>query len=198
MFAGSIIESAIGAHAVVNASNPSVVLGSGISGALREACGGFAFQREIREALAEEFGEKLKPEDCLVTGSGTCSAFRWVLHVPSVDYDRPDPETGGPTGPRRVTACARAALLHAVELARSEGLSGAFVLATPLLGAGAGGLGAVGSADAMMEGFREATSEMPGDQAEVIARVVFAVLQPEHARVVALAAAKHGLPFEVA
>ncbi len=43
---GSITDSAVGAHAVVNASNPELALGSGVSGAIRTACGGAAFQKE--------------------------------------------------------------------------------------------------------------------------------------------------------
>ena len=49
VYTGSLVDPAIGAHAVVNASNPSVALGSGVSGALREACGGTAFQQELRD-----------------------------------------------------------------------------------------------------------------------------------------------------
>jgi O-acetyl-ADP-ribose deacetylase (regulator of RNase III) len=102
VYTGSLVDPAIGAHAVVNASNPSVALGSGVSGALREACGGTAFQQELRDRLEEDFDAELEPDDCLVTSAGTSTAFRWVLHVPAVDYRKRDPETGGPSGPRRV------------------------------------------------------------------------------------------------
>lgn len=111
VYTGSLVDPAIGAHAVVNASNPSVALGSGVSGALREACGGTAFQQELRERLEENFDAELEPDDCLVTSAGTSTAFRWVLHVPAVDYRRRDPETGGPSGPRRVRACVRSSML---------------------------------------------------------------------------------------
>ena len=121
-FVGSLVDSRVGAHAIVHAGNPELGLGSGVSGALREACGGAAYQREVRERLEEDFGEPLQPGDCLVTGPGACTAFRWVLHVPSVDYRRADAQTGGPTGPSRVRACFRAALTESVTLARTHGL----------------------------------------------------------------------------
>jgi O-acetyl-ADP-ribose deacetylase (regulator of RNase III) len=193
IYTGSIVDPAIGAHAVVNASNPSVALGSGVSAALRQACGGNAFQQEVRERLEEEFDADLAADECLVTSAGSCTAFRWVLHVPAVDYRRPDPETGGPTGSRRVAACTRSALTEAVSLANENGLVGQFVLAAPLLGAGAGGLGAVASLDAMMGSVRKHLRESDSDQLRAIARLVFVVLQPGDARLVELAATKHSL-----
>ena len=42
-FVGSIVDPALGADAIVNASNPQVALGSGVSGAIREACGAQTF-----------------------------------------------------------------------------------------------------------------------------------------------------------
>ena len=164
-----------------------------MSGAIREACGGAAYQRHVRERLEEEFGEPLQPEDCLVTGPGTATAFRWVLHVASVDYRRADPETQGSTGPSRVKACFRAALSESVALARAEGLSGQFILATPLLGAGHGGLGSIVSLDMMMGALEDHLREGSATDREVLARVLFCVLTPQEARLVPLAANKYGL-----
>jgi O-acetyl-ADP-ribose deacetylase (regulator of RNase III) len=189
-FVGSITAQALGAHAVVNASNPDVALGSGVSAAIAEACGGAAYQRELREELEQQFGEPLEPDDCLVTGSGRASAFRWVLHVPAVDYRAADPETGGPSGPSRIARCTRAALREADALAREHDLEGRLVLATPLLGAGAGGVGEVGSADAMLRATRAAL-----EQGLVLAELRFTVLTPELARLVARAAERHGVPL---
>ncbi|WP_375769156.1 macro domain-containing protein [Archangium gephyra] len=194
-FVGSLTDSRVGAHALLNACNPELGLGSGVSGAIREACGGATYQREVRERLEEEFGEPLQPGDCLVTGPGVSTAFRWVLHVPSVDYRRADAETGGPTGPSRVRACFRSALEESLALAREHGLGGQFVLATPLLGAGHGGLGPIVTLDVLMGALRDFLHESPAEERETLARVVFAVLTPEQARLVALAAGKQGLPF---
>jgi O-acetyl-ADP-ribose deacetylase (regulator of RNase III) len=195
-FMGSLVDARVGAHAIVNACNPELGLGSGVSGAIREACGGASYQREVRERLEEELGEPLQPGDCLVTGPGACSAFRWVLHVPSVDYRRADAQTGGPTGPARVRDCFRSALSESILLARTHALSGRFVLATPLLGAGHGGLGPVVALDVMMGALQEHLRESPAEDREELARIVFAVLTPQDARLVALAADKHGLPFD--
>ena len=196
VYTGSLVDPAIGAHAVVNASNPSVALGSGVSGALREACGGTAFQQELRERLEEDFDAELEPDDCLVTSAGTSAAFRWVLHVPAVDYRKRDPETGGPSGPRRVRACVRAFLDAAASLATENDLMGQFILATPLLGAVAGGLGPVASVDAMMGAVHEHLRASPPEQRDGLAKLVFVVLRPEDARIVEGGAAKHGFPLE--
>lgn len=196
LHAGSLVDPAIGAHAVVNASNPSVALGSGVSAALRAACGGAAFQEELRDRLEEDFDSELEPDDCLITSAGTCTAFRWVLHVPAVDYRERDPETGGPSGPRRVRSCVRAFLEAAASLARDHGLAGQLVVATPLLGAGAGGLGPVVSVDAMMGAVHQHLRVSPPGERDALARLIFVVREPENARVVERGAAKYGFPLE--
>ncbi|HUM11925.1 MAG TPA: macro domain-containing protein [Myxococcaceae bacterium] len=189
----SIVAPELGAHAIVNAGNPALGMGSGVSGAIRDACGGHPFQESVRERLEEEFDGPLRAEDCLVTDAGTCSAFRWVLHVASVDYRRRDPETGGATGPSRVRSCFLAVLREATELASEENLEGQFVLATPLLGAGHGGLGPVTALEAMIRGLAEHLAEVAPHRREVLRSVVFAVLTAEEARLVPLAAASHRL-----
>ncbi len=193
VFTGSLVDARAGAHAILNASNPDVGLGSGVSGAIREACGGADYQRHVRERLEEEFGEPLQPSDCLVTGPGKATAFRWVLHVPTVDYRRTDPETGGATGPSRVEACFGSALGEAVALAQRHALSGQFILATPLLGAGHGGLGPIVALDVMMGALAGHLRDSPAEDRDALARVLFCVLTPQDARLVALAAGKHGL-----
>lgn len=186
-FVGNIVDPVIGAHAIVNSSNPELGLGSGVSGAIRDACGGAEFQIEVRHAWEEEFDEPLQPDDCLVTSAGTATAFRWVLHVPSVDYRRRDPETGSSSGPSRVEACTRAALRESVRLANEHDLIGRFVLAIPLLGAGHGGLGEVQSIASMMNAASECAD------LHTLANVRFVVLHPEHARLVAQAAQRYGI-----
>jgi O-acetyl-ADP-ribose deacetylase (regulator of RNase III) len=186
-FVGSIVDPAIGAHAIVNSSNPELGLGSGVSGAIREACGGAAFQIEVRRAWEEEFGEPLEADDCLVTSAGSATAFRWVLHVAAVAYRRRDPETGGSSGPSRVEACTRAALREAARLANEHDLIGSLVLAMPLLGAGHGGLGEIQSAAAMMK----AISVF--DELRKLGNVRFAVLEPELAPLVVQAAQRFGV-----
>lgn len=122
---------ATGAEVVVNASNERAVLGSGVSGALRGACGP-RLQKEMDEALRAR-GGILAPDDCLVTSAGDATAFRHVLHVAAVDF-RTDPITSLD----RVRHCTRAAMQAAHRLADREGK--ALSIAFPLLGTGVGGL----------------------------------------------------------
>ncbi|MEM9069153.1 MAG: hypothetical protein AAGE52_11635 [Myxococcota bacterium] len=70
-----------------------------------------------------------------------------------------------------------AAIREASSLARENQLDGAFVLATPLLGAGHGGLGPVASAASMMDGIRAA-------ELAPLAALRFVVLDDQAARVV--------------
>ncbi len=173
IFVGSLVAPELGCDAIVNASNPHVALGSGVSGAIAAACGP-GFQRVVRTAWEDEFDEPLTPDDCLVTGAGSATSFRWVLHVPSVDYTKRDPETGGSTGPDRIRRCVRAALAEARHV---EGLRS---LAFPLLGAGHGGLGEVIAARVLMEAFAEATKTAQG-----LPDLVLAVLDERSARLAA-------------
>ena len=190
-FHGSLVDPELGAQAIVNASNPHIGLGSGVSGAIREACGGHAFQREVRSRWEEDFEQPLESDDCLVTGAGTASWLRWVLHVAAVDYKHPDPRTGGPTGPRRVRQCFSAAIEEARFLAREHDLIGRLVLGTPLIGAGHGGLGEVVSLDSMMAALREVLEKEHDEMSEVR----FAVMAPHLVTLVHRAAEKHGVPL---
>ena len=188
-FVGSIVDPRVGAHAIVNASNPELGLGSGVSGAIREACGGHSFQELVRTAWREEFDEPLEPGDCLVTTAGSCLHLSWVLHVPTVNYRARDAETSGFTGPRRIRSCMTAAIREATELAETEGLVGELVLATPLLGAGHGGLGSVRSLEAMMDAVRR----WRDNRGWRLGKLVVAVLESREARLVGLAAQRFGL-----
>ncbi len=114
-FVGSIVDATLGADAIVNASNPHVALGSGVSGAIADACGGVEYQHEVRSVCEDEFDEPLEAGDCLVTGAGSATGFQHVLHVPAVDYTKRDPETGASSGPTRVAHCVRAFLTEAMQ-----------------------------------------------------------------------------------
>lgn len=188
VFVGSLVEPAVKAHAILNASNPHVAMGSGVSGAIADACGE-GFQALVRAVWKDEFDEPLEPQDCLVTLAGDAPAFRWVLHVPAVDYTLRDPETGGSSGPARVAACTTSALQEALEL--SKEVESHFVLALPLLGAGHGGLGSVASAGAMMRAIR-AFIELHPEEHMVLR---FAVLESSQEMLIRSAAERHGVPF---
>jgi O-acetyl-ADP-ribose deacetylase (regulator of RNase III) len=156
-----------GCEVVVNASNPVAALGSGVSRAIFEECGGKVLQEEVRTKLGEEFGGTLGLGDCLVTSGGASTRLRHVLHVASVDYGA---EGEGPvTSAARVTKCTQAALERAAELGT---LDTPARLAFPLLAAGHGGLGAGTSLEAMVGGMKAFFRKHPDAP---IAAVIFAV-----------------------
>lgn len=162
----SIVDA--GTTCIVNASNSSAALGSGVSGAIRDECGGAEFQREITEQLDNDLDGVLEEGDCLVTSSGTSTRFKVVLHVQAVDYRG---IRGAPvTSLEKIQMATVAALREASGLAETgqDGVSVAF----PLLGAGAGGLGAAASVRAMVGGLKEFFGDEPDAP---IARIVFAV-----------------------
>ena len=186
---GSITDE-LGADAIINASNPALGLGSGVSGAIAAACGP-DFQRQVRQVWEDELDEPLEPDDCLITGAGAATRFRWVLHVASVDYMRRDPETGGVTGPTRIRRCMSAALVEATRLAHEVDEVRRLVVATPLLGAGHGGLGPIASLESMMRAIRQHIEERGWELGDLI------VVSPNasEARLVEPAALRFGVPL---
>ena len=70
---------------LVNASNTNAALGSGVSGAIRAACGR-GYQEHIVEQMRARFGGPMEPGDVLVTGAGSHPRARWVAHVAVMDY----------------------------------------------------------------------------------------------------------------
>ena len=116
---------------LVNASNTGVMLGSGVSGAIAQACGE-GYQERIRDELQSKRGGVLPPGDVLVTGAGAHPTAKWIAHVAVMDY-RPGAEQKGPTLDRIRTGCER--LWDAIEqIDAPEPLSVAMVA----LGAGVG------------------------------------------------------------
>ena len=120
---------------LVNASNTGVMLGSGVSAAIRAACGA-GYQEHIASLLRERFGGPMKPGDVLVTDAGRATRARFVAHVAVMDYRPGSPEGAPPTLDRIRTGCRN--LWRAIDAIDTDGpLSVAMVA----LGAGVGGLG---------------------------------------------------------
>lgn len=169
-----------GAALVVNASNDSATLGGGVSRALYNECGGDVLQREMKQKLEDEFDGTLDEGDCLVTSAGSSKKFRFVLHVPAVDYRGPRAQLGARSVEKTVTsseliqACTEAALRSAADIGASEGAP--ISVSFPLLGAGAGGQPVPVVCRAMIDGLRSFFSESPE---AAIAEVVFAVPEPD-------------------
>ncbi len=113
---GDITEQRV--DAIVNAANSSLVLGSGVAGAIADR-GGASIAEECRALGPIEVGE------AVATGAGELAA-RMVIHAAGMS-------PGGRASEESVRSCLRAAL----ALAEREGCR---TLACPAIGAGVGGL----------------------------------------------------------
>jgi O-acetyl-ADP-ribose deacetylase (regulator of RNase III) len=171
-----------GTTCIVNASNDSAALGSGVSRAISAECGGAVLQDEMRARLEEDLDGVLEEGDCLVTSSGTSKKFDFVLHVAAVDYRGNKARLGvgnagveaTVTSAARIQACAYAALQSAADIAAREGRP--MSVTFPLLGAGAGHLPPAIAVNAMIAGIRELFHESPE---AAIDAIVFAVPEPD-------------------
>ena len=130
---------------LVNASNTNVALGSGVSGAIRAACGK-GYQEHIARELAARVGGPMKPGHVLVTDAGAHRRARWVAHVAVMDYRDGFTGSSYPTNELVRAACVR--LWAAIEAIDAPGpLSVAMVA----LGAGTGNLGVRAPTEAACE-----------------------------------------------
>jgi O-acetyl-ADP-ribose deacetylase (regulator of RNase III) len=120
---------------LVNASNTNVLLGSGVSGAIRRACGP-QFQAQISEALQARFAGPMPPGEVLLTTAGLHRTAKWVAHVAVMDYRKGMGPHSFPTLDTVRAGCTR--LWEVLEtLPGAEPLSVAMVA----VGAGTGDLG---------------------------------------------------------
>jgi O-acetyl-ADP-ribose deacetylase (regulator of RNase III) len=128
--AGDIAQAAV--DAIVNAANTRLVLGSGVSAAIRSQ-GGPEIQRECDAHGPIGLGE------VALTGAGKLPA-RHVIHAAGM-------EPGGRVEEPALRACTRAAL----ELAEARGLRS---IAFPAIGTGVGGFSVQRCAEVMLEEVR--------------------------------------------
>jgi O-acetyl-ADP-ribose deacetylase (regulator of RNase III) len=130
---------------LVNASNTNAQLGSGVSGAIRRACGPH-FQGQILEALQSRFGGPMAPGEVLLTLAGTHHTAKWVAHMAVMDYRKGMGPHSYPTLDTVRKGCAR--LWEVLEtVPGTEPLSVAMVAA----GAGTGDLTVAESARVAVE-----------------------------------------------
>lgn len=118
---------------LVNASNTLGRLGSGVSNAIRIACGA-GFQESILRALRPR-GGALQPGDVLLTHAGTHPRAKFVLHVAVMDY-REGARQSFPDEAR--IRRGSAGVWRAVE---EQLPPGSWSIGMVALGAGTGGLG---------------------------------------------------------
>ena len=145
-FCGSIVECPT--NVIVNSSNSSVALGSGVSASIRDTCGGSAFQQECREALEIQRGGDYLPQGEVIVTSGGTSTYRWIFHAASIDYTK---------GRYALTVGVRNCMLNSLKAAEriieEQGLDG-LSLGVPLFGSDVGGLSVKQSCDAICEGMK--------------------------------------------
>ena len=120
---------------VVNASNTRLILGSGVSMALRHHCG-HALQQEMNIVLAQHGGE-LSQGDVVATPCPKENNFRFVLHAAVMNYNK------GVRGNKRNPSLKTIEkILHNIKTYMQEYAKEheKVKVALPLLGCGVGGL----------------------------------------------------------
>jgi O-acetyl-ADP-ribose deacetylase (regulator of RNase III) len=118
---------------LVNASNTNVALGSGVSAAIRGACGR-GYQEHIASILQDRRGGPMPPGDVLITDAGSHPSARWVAHVAVMDYREGFTGSSFPTLDLIRRACAN--LWRAIDELPED-----VTVAMVALGAGTGQLG---------------------------------------------------------
>ena len=165
---GSLTDPEADCDVLVNASNTLLQLGTGVSGAIRAACGP-SFQAELAKQLESRNPPHLQPGEVVVTNAGTHPRARFVAHVAVMDY------TPGSKNPRSPTLDrvrdGSTALWKALEAIDAPSLAVAMVV----LGAGVGGLGLRSSAEATCRTLQDHIEKNPTSR---ISRVVFHGYQP--------------------
>jgi len=119
---------------LVNASNTNAMLGTGVSGAIRRACGR-GYQKRLQEALQQRFGGAMEPGQVMITDAGAHPKARWIAHVAVMDYRQGF--TGGSYPTLAVLEAGCRNLWQAIEGIGTRPLSVAMVA----LGAGTGNIG---------------------------------------------------------
>jgi O-acetyl-ADP-ribose deacetylase (regulator of RNase III) len=127
---GSVTDADV--DVLVNASNTLLQLGSGVSGAIRIACGR-GYQAFLDQVCAEA-GGGLEPGAVVVTHAGSHPRARWIAHLAVMDY-RPNAELRGPDEARLRRGTLE--LMDALAGIPEQGISVGMVA----LGAGTGNLG---------------------------------------------------------
>jgi O-acetyl-ADP-ribose deacetylase len=120
---------------LVNASNTSLALGTGVSGAIRRSCGP-GYQELITWELRKSIGASMEPGEILLTNAGKHPTARYVAHVAVMDDREGFTENAFPNKDLIVSCCTH--LWEKLEQLSLPSLSVAMVA----LGSGTGRLGA--------------------------------------------------------
>lgn len=69
---------------IVNASNTALILGSGVSKAFRQHCGGSFYQQELYK-IKEQI-KMINQGDVIISDSGVAKNFKYALHIAVMNY----------------------------------------------------------------------------------------------------------------
>lgn len=120
---------------LVDASNTNANLGSGVSGAIRVACGS-GYQKYIHGELQKHYQGPMEPGQVLMTSAGQHPTAKWVAHVAVMDYRQGFTAASYPSL-QRIKACYQNLWLAIENLTEHNNYSIAMVA----LGAGTGNVG---------------------------------------------------------
>ena len=166
---------------IVNAANSKLALGSGVSGAIRDACGGKTFQEECIEVVNDQAEGNLDLGRVAITSGGT-SQYKWILHAATLDFSK-----GQYTSKDVVKKCMLNALIVADEIAEDNDLA-EFGIGVPLLGSDVGGLSIAESCEAVCAGMK---TFFRGNSESVINEIVFVHPKEDVVRQVQLILDRH-------
>ena len=179
VFCGSITDCPT--ICIINSSNTSIGLGSGVSSAIREACGGAVFQQECREAL-EEFENGVLPQGKVAVTTGGTSQYRWVLHAATMDFKKDN---------RTTYAVVRSCMLNSLKTAERiivEEEQDDFTIGVPLFGADTGGLSIDDSCNAICEAMK---AHFKLHRESVISKILIVNKMPEVCNTIKMILGRH-------
>lgn len=179
VFCGSITDCPT--MCIVNSSNTAIGLGSGVSSAIREACGGVVFQKECREAL-EEFDGGVLPQGQVAVTTGGSSQYRWVFHAATMDFKKSNKATY-----TVVQSCMLNSLKAAERVIEEEGLDD-FTIGVPLFGSDTGGLSIEDSCNAICEAMK---AHFKNNRESLISQILIVNKKPDVCNMVKMILGRH-------
>jgi O-acetyl-ADP-ribose deacetylase (regulator of RNase III) len=120
---------------IVNASNTELILGSGVSKAFRQHCGGSLFQQKLYD-IKEQVGT-INQGDVILSDSGIADNFKYALHVAVMNYSD-DTKSPHPTYKQIQKSLFNILKIIEDKIIKEQIKSPKLVI--PLLGCGTGGL----------------------------------------------------------
>lgn len=149
--------------------------------AIRQACGGVAFQQECREALEEHDDSTLPQGQVAVTTGGT-SQYRWIFHAATMDFKKSNKTTYS-----AVRSCMLNSLRTAERVIEEEGLDD-ITIGVPLFGSDTGGLSAEDSCNAICEAMK---THFKNNRESLISQILIVNKKPDVCKSVKLILGRH-------